>query len=164
MTNVQLSRGFVRGRGGGGQGGEGSLAPKVTDMNIPEFCLPFATNYLVANQNAPYFRINLVRTRAHFSNVFFVFSGQVAAAQEALERGEDGAAERLAAAEEELERALEAVLDAECAGGGGFGGETQESAALLRVVVAVVVFLTSTHRHSLIVRDLMTGSSIVTTC
>lgn len=60
--------------------------------------------------------------------VFFCFLGQVAAAQEALERGEDGAAERLAAAEEELERALEAVLDAECAGGGGFGGETQESA------------------------------------
>lgn len=90
---------------------------------------------------------------------------QVAAAQEALERGEDGAAERLAAAEEELERALEAVLDAECAGGGGFGGETQESAVILRVfgVVVVVVFLTSSHRHSLIVLDLMTGSSIVTT-
>lgn len=49
---------------------------------------------------------------------------QVAAAQAALERGESGAAERLAAAEEELERALEAVLDAECAGGGGFGGES----------------------------------------
>eukprot|EP00903_Cladosiphon_okamuranus_P005482 g5466.t2 len=46
---------------------------------------------------------------------------EVAAAQAALERGESGAAERLAAAEEELERALEAVLDAECAGGGGFG-------------------------------------------
>lgn len=49
-------------------------------------------------------------------------SRQVAAAQAALERGESGAAERLEAAEEELERALEAVLDAECAGGGGFGG------------------------------------------
>ena len=65
----------------------------------------------------------------------FCFLGQVAAAQEALERGEDGAAERLAAAEEEVERALEAVLDAECAGGGGFGGETQES-AVLRCMVA----------------------------
>lgn len=49
---------------------------------------------------------------------------QVAAAQAALERGESGAAERLAAAEEELERALEAVLDAECAGGGGYGGKS----------------------------------------
>lgn len=48
---------------------------------------------------------------------------QVAAAQAALDRGESGAAERLAAAEEELERALEAVLDAECTGGACFGGE-----------------------------------------
>lgn len=52
------------------------------------------------------------------------YQRQVAAAQAALERGESGAAERLAAAEEELERALEAVLDAECAGGGGFGGKS----------------------------------------
>lgn len=61
-----------------------------------------------------------------FSHVTICLLGQVAAAQEALERGEDGAAERLAAAEEELEKALEAVLDAECAGGGGFGGKTRK--------------------------------------
>lgn len=56
-------------------------------------------------------------------------SRQVAAAQAALERGESGAAQRLEAAEEELERALEAVLDAECAGGAGFGGKRRFFAA-----------------------------------
>ncbi|CAM9284058.1 unnamed protein product [Pylaiella littoralis] len=55
---------------------------------------------------------------------------EIAEAQAALERGESGAAERLAAAEEELERALEAVLDAECEGGGGFGdGDSGESSS-----------------------------------
>lgn len=44
---------------------------------------------------------------------------QIEAAQAALEWGEEGAAERLAAAEQELENALEAVLEAECAGNGG---------------------------------------------
>lgn len=48
---------------------------------------------------------------------------QVEEAQAALERGDEGAAKRLALAEEELEKALEAVLDAECTAGGGFGGE-----------------------------------------
>ncbi|CAM9514807.1 unnamed protein product [Sphacelaria rigidula] len=45
-------------------------------------------------------------------------------AQAAVDRGEEGAAERLERAEEELERALEAVLDAECADGAGFGGKS----------------------------------------
>ncbi|CAM9310796.1 unnamed protein product [Ectocarpus sp. 6 AP-2014] len=55
---------------------------------------------------------------------------EVAAAQAALERGESGAAQRLEATEEELERALEAVLDAECAGGAGFGdGGSGESSS-----------------------------------
>ncbi|CAM9642512.1 unnamed protein product [Ectocarpus sp. 12 AP-2014] len=55
---------------------------------------------------------------------------KVAAARAALERGESGAAQRLEAAEEELERALEAVLDAECAGGAGFGdGGSGESSS-----------------------------------
>lgn len=65
---------------------------------------------------------------------------QVAAAQAALKRGESGAAERLAAAEEELERALEAVLDAECAGGGGFGGKVGRSKAHVHTYIGTSGF------------------------
>lgn len=48
---------------------------------------------------------------------------QVAAAQAAVDRGDEGAEKRLAAAEDELERALEAVLDAECEINGEWSSE-----------------------------------------
>ncbi|CAM9816235.1 unnamed protein product, partial [Choristocarpus tenellus] len=54
---------------------------------------------------------------------------KVAAAQTAVDQGEEGASKRLILAEDKLEEALEAVLDAECQGGGGgsTGHDSEES-------------------------------------